>query len=1188
MSSFFSKGGEKSKTPVRTPDNLRSEDTVEFLLGLGEGEIEGLEDGLKSFYVGDTRLQNLNGTDNFSNYNLKIFPGSGVDEEVKYTLTGSTRSISTNVALAKDEPVVRQGQSGEIDFLELRLLVQALYIQNDDGIFGATVNFKIEYKTVSALNWNVVYESYPITGKTTVSYVRELRWAVDRATEPYEIRITQLNGGDSTETNISVAWESFQEIDATKREFAHTALAHMTIKSTDQFSSIPEMSGVYKLMKIKIPSNYDPKTRLYSGVWDGTFHKAWTDNPAWILYDFVMNDRYGMRAYSDVELDKWDTYEAAQWCDVFVNNGKGGLEPRYTCNIVISDARNGKEQAIYMAGLFNASLVEEATGYLRLKVDKDEQAIAIIAPENVVENSFAYTFTEPETRYNDITVAFINPDLEWQEDRRRIFNQESINRNGIIPFDFIAVGCLSVGEALRRAYYKLITSLTEKTIVSFSTNRFAQQFSNFDVILVADPNMGYSLTGRVLDISLDKKTINLRDSLYLEAGINYNISFNTPSGIVEIPIEPFTGSGSIKQLILKEEVPENLPERATFSVFGSNRTGTPKPFRIISIAEVEGNPDQFNISAIELNRNKWDAVDNLTFSAGEEYSGLPNIMDIPYAEDVSFTEVYDSKNVQMNLIIGVSLNYNLYPYYTGEFLVYSRLVGAETWMLRDLISKDTIVNHPSGIHEFIILPISILGNTPPFDNAPRYIYDVVNLSEPPHDVLGFNGTKYIEGIQLRWDPNTDVDLKAYEIREVLDNQNNWNTAQVVVTGITSNIFYIALGDKIPHTYMIKAIDGMGNYSVNAAQVTLSVIAPPDVIKFYVTVNLDTVRFDWQQVEGIDITYVIRQGTSWETGIEICKTKGNNISILQPSAIDTAYHIKALSSAEVYSINARSARPDTALAQNRNILIEVDNAAEGWNGITYGFDKDPIVPKTLVMKDDAVFAEHYFPVALDKVFRARNWLETQGFLMGERLTWEDLHYRYSDLESHITWLNSQSLEVSKAGVLQSLIAMKSREPYSETLGFTLNNTLEEINNKAEVISSQNINYNSGRLLNGLSLEENTHVQWGEFEIPLIFSFSFRVRVTDDTSNNFALPRFRNTNTGDFLNLYILEGNLVLEDSDRNKIELPIGWIKGLDFLTIAVSQTEDTLSLYYSSDYSRQKQEKHIPWIPNNTYNEILI
>ena len=135
---------------------------------------------MKSFYVGDTRLQNLNGTDNFSNYNLKIFPGSGVDEEVKYTLTGSTRSISTNVALAKDEPVVRQGQSGEIDFLELRLLVQTLYIQNDDGIFGATVNFKIEYKTVSALNWNVVYESYPITGKTTVSYVRELRWAVDR------------------------------------------------------------------------------------------------------------------------------------------------------------------------------------------------------------------------------------------------------------------------------------------------------------------------------------------------------------------------------------------------------------------------------------------------------------------------------------------------------------------------------------------------------------------------------------------------------------------------------------------------------------------------------------------------------------------------------------------------------------------------------------------------------------------------------------------------------------------------------------------------------------------------------------------------------------------------------------------------------------------------------------------------
>lgn len=1170
---LFSKSAGGSS--IRLPDNLRSDDVVEIVLGLCEGEIEGLEKGYKSFYIGDTALQNENGTDNFSSYQLEIFPGSGVDEKIKFNLGGTARSTTVNVELSKDIPVVRQlSTDSTADYLELRFNVQALYIDVPDGVGYNSIDLKVEYKELSAKDWvNAFPGNIHISGKTTSIYVKEVRFPVPLLGEnqAYEVRVTKLSNdntedfdGKNTYNTVSIIyWESIQEIDSKQIEHKNLAMTHLTINSGDQFSSVPQFSGVYKFKKIRVPSNYDPVTRTYEGVWDGSFKIAWSDNPAWCLYDLVMNDRYGMNAYAYVVLDKWDTYEAGRWCDEMVSDGRGGKQPRYTCNIYISDVRNGKEQLVYMAGLFNAVLVEEASGYLRLKVDKDDPAVMLFTPQNVTSEGFNYTFSDPETRYNDITVAFTNPELGWTTDRRRIYNQDEITKNGRVTYEYAAVGCIYEGEALRRTYYKLLTSITEKLTVTFNTNRVAQVLSNFDTILISDPTLGYALSGRILSIDEnDRRIINLRDPIYLEAGIEYKVQFTVPEGVYENTVESLSGNGSLYQIILKEPLPDNIPDRSVFTISGSEKTGTPKPFRVLSVSEVAGNPDTYTVTAIEINRNKWDAADNFKFEYEDEYSGLPSATEIPYALDVNFSEHYDAKNIQIQLMVSMELDHNAYPWYSGEMVVYSREVGTRDWVQRPVVNTNLIIDHPSGKFEFVVLPKSILGNTPPFDGAPVYIYEVTNVKEPPSDVKDLTAEEGVNGVTLSWTPNPDIDLVGYEIREGID----WRDSKLIATKYTANMIFISITDSQIHHYMVKAIDGLGNYSINAATISSEVTPPGNVEKFYVTLNNDQVRFDWTQVEGVDMEYVIKKGDSWDTGIEVLRAKGNNASVVLPSYPGTYFSIKALSKAGLYSEKARYAKPDVNLDQNRNIIIEIDNGAEGFPGITYGFEPDPELPNIMAMTDTAVYAEHYFNVTLAKVIRARNWFETQAFNFGKKLNWLDLHYRYNQPEAHITWLNSS--DIGGKGEIATIIAPKSTEPYDQLYGFSFNNTLDEMNGKITPSIAEGVSYNTGRLTYGLFVKDTTEINWNkDVLIPETFSLSIRIRVTEQTPNAFRILRLWNREKRDYMFLYVAERTLFLTASDGGSISLPIRWIENLDFLTVAVSQSDTERSLYYYSSYA---------------------
>ena len=571
--------GGKPKTPpspTNTPDNLRSEDVVEMVMGISEGPIEGLSNGDKSFYVGDTVLERLDGERNFEEFTTKILPGSAEPDQLVFKLGGEASNTQVGVSLAHGVPVTRQTQTGNIDAIDIRLVVSSLYKSvsegKNPGVFDHTFEFKIRYKPLSSSEWgdwfdarafrqgsgNPYVESYDtswspssyqdgggiwrdpedlgrawssggflgaiswmhandtidedsggtggsggagggwnppgslrISGKTTSTYVKEYRIPVQRIPEPYQIQVERITadsstGGGDPQYIAEVSWESFQVIDKLPKRYPYTAMIQINGRSTDQFSSIPQMSGIYKGLIVRVPVNYDPITHTYDGVWNGSWKTAWTDSPVWLLYEAIHNDRWGWSAYSPISWSKYEAYELAQICDEALSNGK----PRYTFNANMTDPMDGREFCRYMAGSFNAVIVDDNNGNVRVLMDKDDVAVDLIGPESIV-GDFEYTFTDVNTRFNDITVVFRNKETDYNEDRRRVKSDEQIAQFGRIPFDFIAVGTTNENEAVRKASRRLVSATTETEMVNFKTNRRANMWSPYEILLISNPYKGY-------------------------------------------------------------------------------------------------------------------------------------------------------------------------------------------------------------------------------------------------------------------------------------------------------------------------------------------------------------------------------------------------------------------------------------------------------------------------------------------------------------------------------------------------------------------------------------------------------------------------------------------------------------------------------------------------------------------------
>lgn len=909
--------------PSNTPDNLFSEDVVEFALAISEGPIRGLSEGAKTFLVGNTPLLGVDGTRNFEKFAIGVHPGypEGAASPIQFQLGGVSSNSSVGVSLLKGVPVTRQTDPvlrGVIDELEVRLQFARLLTASDSGTANAKARFKLEYKTTTESTWHpffgmavspvsntsvtyfngsfvdggnpfgdtlgsilvsvgasvqmgdVVAQSslgylvlasasgivasidasigdllapdtltqiltintvtttgdngngeLAVEGKTTGGYVREFRTPVPRTTTAdWMIRVTKLsddNNNPDVDTGIFVdmSWDSYQATTKTNPTYPNTAVVHGIGVATGQFSSLPDLAGIYDGLLVRVPTNYNVDLHTYdeSVPWNGTFKFAWTDNPAWILYDLIVNSRYGLAAYRPyVDANRFDFYLAAKWCDQEVEPG----QRRYSFNMWIGDLRPGLDMLAYVAGSFNALIWDDLNGQIHLKVDKDDPAVMMFTPENVKDGLFNYNFTDINSRANDVTVSFINPDLDWNEDRRRVpnvtTNEDSIVQNGRIPLDFIAVGCTNAPEAIRKAKVRLISAQTETTMVSFITVRPGALLSLYDVILVADPNMGWSQSGRLT--SYDSNFLNFRDPIYIETMGTYVVKIQTPHGVQEVNVTP-ESTGHVTRLALQSALPADIPKHTVFTIEGvASAFGFAKPFRVLSISEVDGSPYLYSINAIEINRNKYVHADGDTDLTEFDYSYKePSLPGLPYG------------------LLAESGDEQLLVTETGQ--VISRIKFSYRKPLAAVVSSfeiqwrnalDSEWKNEATTKEFIyLLPVvdgqkytmrvrAVNGNGTKSRWATIENYTAIGKKVVPNNVVSFTGVGDLFQNKLTWEYGPAPDSRKVEIWGGTTNVLASATKLADLAYPTSSWTHAGLDLGVTIYYTIRVQDTSGNYS----------------------------------------------------------------------------------------------------------------------------------------------------------------------------------------------------------------------------------------------------------------------------------------------------------------------------------------------------------------------------------------
>ena len=652
---YTGSGGKQPKTPVITNDNLFSKDRVELLLGVGEGPIQGLEDGLKSFYAGDVPLQDNDGNPIIKELVANPHEGLASPTTIVFQLGGESANVSVGVNILQKSPVVRYTPEhfrGKINKLDIRINIAQLFEEDANGnVNNNAAEFRIEYKTaIGGDPWVILdfgnatptaadfipplsnitfgvgshtdgFNKYILNGKTGSGFIIDFRVAVAEITDDdYMIRVTKFNPDTNNDAAVKTAcdiiFDSFQILAQTQRSFTNTALMHVTGRANDQFSDIPDFYGIYKGLITKVPSNrvenaigaacYDPL------VWNGALTTGWHTNPAWVLYDLLDNPRYGMRKYAPtLNIYTQDFYDVGAYCDNAVESSSGGnSEKRYTMNLTLAENQNGWETLQNLAGSFDAVLFDDGEGNVRLKVDRWVEPRVLFTPETVTVEGFNYSFTDVNTQYNSITVSFTNPERGWQETRLKVQDETSINQNGEIPLDFVAVGCTSESEALRRARARLLTATTEKIIISFTTTRLGLILDPLEIVYIADPLLGWGVTGRIEHTR--GLEIFLRDPLDIYFNTEADLILQTTTGLFKARVA--MTSQRILQVLTNTSnfLNADLPEYAQYTLGNFTTVDgaifkEAKPFRITAI-EPSSDYNSYQLTALEVNRDKYDIV----------------------------------------------------------------------------------------------------------------------------------------------------------------------------------------------------------------------------------------------------------------------------------------------------------------------------------------------------------------------------------------------------------------------------------------------------------------------------------------------------------------------------------------------------------------------------------------------------
>jgi len=589
-------GDEKPRVPKEAPDNIQSVAYAKILLALGEGEFAGGITG-RDIYLDGTPLLAQDGSANFPGVRWEFRPGTQHQTHIA-GLPAVENELAVGLELRSDSPWVRSVVNTQLSAVRVRLSWPMLQYQKDNGdVVGHTIEYAFDVATDGGPYQEVA--QFTLSGKTTTKYERTHRIDLPPASGGWQIRARRITPNQNSNRYAdTMRVEAITEVIDAKLRYPNTALLYIEFDSS-QFQSIPQISVETRGRVIRVPSNYDPATRTYTGIWDGTFKWAWTDNPAWVFYDIVLSERFGLgRRLKADQVDKWELYRIAQYCDQLVPDGKGGQEPRFTCNVYFQSKAEAWTVLRDLAAIFRG-MSYWANNQMVALADMPRDVDYIYTRANVIDGRFDYASSPEKSRYSVAMVSYDEPDNGYQSEIEAVSDNALVRRYGVNQLDITAIGCVRRSEANRRGRWALLTNSRDRS-VSFRVGLDGQIPLPGRIIGVADELLaGRPLGGRISLAS--GRQITLDRDAQVQPGDRLVV--NLPSGKAEgRTVQSVSG----RTVTVTTAYSEPLQAQSAWSVDAADLAI--QQYRVMGVTQPE--PHIYEITAVQHDPSKYAAIDS--------------------------------------------------------------------------------------------------------------------------------------------------------------------------------------------------------------------------------------------------------------------------------------------------------------------------------------------------------------------------------------------------------------------------------------------------------------------------------------------------------------------------------------------------------------------------------------------------
>lgn len=812
------KAGEgKARKAVIAPDSAQSITRAKIKYGLSEGEVEGLANGLQSVYLDDTPLQNPAGGWNFERVQADFRYGTNDQTHIEGFPDISSES-AVGVELKSDSPWVRAISNTDLDAVSIRFRWGPLRQQNAENgdVKGYTIQYAIDLQTDGG-TWAEVLNTQ-IADKTSNDYKRQHTIQLPQADTGWTIRVRRLTPNSSSEyISDKMYVDALTEIIDLKLSYPNTALLGLQYDA-ETFSNVAKVAVDLKGIKLQVPSNYDPVARTYAGMWDGTFKRAYTNNPAWIYYDICTSKRYALGdRLTSAMLDKWSLYRLAQYCDQMVDDGKGGKEPRFTCNVYLQSTEDAYVILSKLAGVFRAISYWDGNSIV-CDADIPQDTYFTYTRANVIDGLFEYSGTRARDRHTVAKVAWDNPANHYKTEYVYVRDEAAIARLGVRIAEIDAWGCTSEGQAQRAGLWALKSEQLETRTVSFKVGLDGYIPQPGRVIEIADELFaGRANGGRISKVSANLRTITLdRDDVVCRAGDRLVV--NGEDGKAQARIVSSVNGRNITVTTAFDSVaPENV------WAVDAQDLKTMK-FRVMSITQDDKH--QFSITGLQYESAKYDAIDFGAFIDERPISIINPTVQAP-VESVSISS---ESMVQQGLSVETMI------------IAWPQAIGATkyqaewrkddgSWIKLPITGSNSVEVQGiySGNYEARVTAISA------FDVASLPTYSMLTAltgkTGLPPALANLSATGILFGYRLNWNfPAVGALDAAYTEIEISSTTNGANAAQLGLFAYPTDTHELqGMQPNLTRWFRGRLIDRIGNIGPWSARVSATTSADASAV-----------------------------------------------------------------------------------------------------------------------------------------------------------------------------------------------------------------------------------------------------------------------------------------------------------------------------------------------------------------------